>query len=93
MSDQVRKLAYSITELSQMSGVCRSYLYEEIKARRLIVTKAGRRSIILCDDALAWLAKLPKLSPNSTPGQGGWRAKQDTEQQRDPKGPASLFHD
>jgi hypothetical protein len=66
MPDQIRKLAYSIAELTEMSGVGRSFLYEEVKAGRLIVTKAGRRSIVLYDDALAWLTTLPKLTPTPT---------------------------
>jgi hypothetical protein len=72
MPEQVSKLAYSIPELSEMSGVGRSFLYEEIKARRLIVTKAGRRSIVLHGDALAWLSSLPKLETSVPPtGQRG----------------------
>lgn len=60
---KVEKLAYSIQELCDLSGLGRTFLYEEIKAGRLIVTKAGRRSIVLQDDALGWLAGLPKLPP------------------------------
>jgi hypothetical protein len=71
MPEQLRKLAYSIAELSQMSGVGRSFLYEEVKAGHLIVTKAGRRSIVLYDDALAWLAKLPKRGSIPPSGPGG----------------------
>lgn len=67
MPEQSSKLAYSISELSEMSGVGRSFLYEEIKARRLIVTKAGRRSIVLHGDALAWLSSLPKLETSVPP--------------------------
>jgi hypothetical protein len=70
MPEQIRKLAYSIAELTEISGVGRSFLYEEIKARRLTVTKAGRRSLVLYDDALAWLTRLPKLTPTSTPHRG-----------------------
>jgi hypothetical protein len=66
MPEHIGKLAYSIRELAQMSGLGRSLLYEEVKAGRLIVTKVGRRSIILYDDALTWLARLPKLA-TSTP--------------------------
>jgi len=62
MPEQISKLAYSISELSEMSGIGRSFLYEEIKAGRLTVTKAGRRSIVLHGDALAWLTSLPKLN-------------------------------
>jgi hypothetical protein len=67
MPEQFRKLAYSIAELCEMAGVGRSFLYEEVKAGHLVVTKAGRRSIVLHDDAVAWLAALPKLAPASTP--------------------------
>ena len=66
MPEQIRKLAYSIAELSQISEIGRSFLYEEIKAGRLVVTKARRRSLVLYDDALAWLATLPKLTPTPT---------------------------
>ena len=58
---QIEKLAYSIQEISKLSGLGRTFLYEEIKAGRLIVSKAGRRSIVLRDDAANWLAGLPKL--------------------------------
>jgi hypothetical protein len=63
MPEQLRKLAYSIAELREIAGVGRSFLYEEVKAGHLVLTKAGRRSIVLHDDAVAWLTKLPKLSP------------------------------
>lgn len=66
MPAQIRKLAYSIAQLTELSGVGRSFLYEEIKAGRLVVTKAGRRSLVLYDDAVAWLTTLPKLSPAAT---------------------------
>jgi hypothetical protein len=68
--EQFRKLAYSIAELCQMAGVGRSFLYEEVKAGHLVVTKAGRRSIVLHADAIAWLTGLPKLAPTSTPRRG-----------------------
>jgi hypothetical protein len=63
MPERFRKLAYSIAELSEMAGVGRSFLYEEVKAGHLVVTKAGRRSIVLHGDAVAWLTALPKLAP------------------------------
>jgi hypothetical protein len=67
MPERFRKLAYSIAELCDMAGVGRSFLYEEVKAGHLVVTKAGRRSIVLHDDAVAWLTALPKLAPAPTP--------------------------
>jgi len=53
-----------------MAGVGRSFLYEEVKAGHLVLTKAGRRSIVLHDDAVAWLTHLPKRAPASTPPGG-----------------------
>jgi len=62
---QIKKLAYSIQELSRLSGLGRTFLYEEIKAGRLIVSKAGRRSIVLHDHAANWLAGLPKINSST----------------------------
>jgi excisionase family DNA binding protein len=53
------RLAYSIADVAKITGVGRSFLYEEIKAGRLIVKKAGRRSLIFDADLKAWLAGLP----------------------------------
>jgi excisionase family DNA binding protein len=61
MSINTEKLAYSITELAKVAGVGRSFLYEEVKAGRLKIKKAGRRSLVLIADAEAWLAALPDL--------------------------------
>ena len=63
---RIEKLAYSIQELSKLSGLGRTFLYDEIKAGRLIVSKAGRRSIVLHDDAANWLARFPKLLSSAT---------------------------
>jgi hypothetical protein len=38
--------------------------------KALVRAIAGRRSIVLLDDALAWLTELPKLPPTSTPQRG-----------------------
>lgn len=65
---QSNKLAYSIAELAELAGVGRTFLYDEVKAGRLVLTKAGRRSIVLFDNALAWLSKLPKAPPTSSKG-------------------------
>lgn len=54
-----QKLAYSIAEFAQMTGVGRSLLYEEITKGNLRVRKAGRRTLILQEDGQAWLSKLP----------------------------------
>jgi excisionase family DNA binding protein len=53
------RLAYSIQDVTKVTGLGRSYIYEEIKAGRLIIRKAGRRSLVFDDDLKAWLASLP----------------------------------
>jgi excisionase family DNA binding protein len=66
------QLALSIREVMKITGLGRSFIYEEIKAGRLVVKKAGRRSLIFVADLNAWLARLPemrsansKLEPNT----------------------------
>jgi hypothetical protein len=61
--DSLTKLALSIPDLIEGSGLGRTFIYEEINAGRLIVRKAGRRTIVLDADARAWLASFPTLSP------------------------------
>jgi excisionase family DNA binding protein len=59
MANKDGKLAHSIAEFAQLSGLGRSFLYVQIKSGHLPVHKAGRRTLILHDEGLAWLAKLP----------------------------------
>jgi excisionase family DNA binding protein len=61
------KLAMSIAEFARLAGVGRSTLYNEIKSGRLKVRKAGRRSLILREEGLAWLATLPVASAKAFP--------------------------
>jgi excisionase family DNA binding protein len=51
-------LAYSIQDVTKLTGLGRSYIYEEIRDGRLRIRKAGRRSLVLPDDLKAWLASL-----------------------------------
>jgi excisionase family DNA binding protein len=55
----VERFAYSIEEVTKVTGLGRSYIYEEIRDGRLRIRKAGRRSLVLPDDLQAWLASLP----------------------------------
>jgi excisionase family DNA binding protein len=59
MPKEAKKFAHSIAEFAQLSGLGRSFLYEQIKAGHLSVRKAGRRTLILDAEGQAWLAKLP----------------------------------
>jgi len=53
--DTVPKLAYTIAELCQASGISRAKVYEEIKAKRLRIKKVGARTVVPVDEARAWL--------------------------------------
>ncbi|WP_156115952.1 DNA-binding protein [Bosea sp. UNC402CLCol] len=57
-------LAYDIKGLIQASGRGRSTIFEDIAAGRLIARKAGGKTIILYDDAVAWLHALPVREPS-----------------------------
>jgi len=57
------KDAYSIAELSKLTGLGRTLVFAEIKSGRLIARKAGRRTIILRSDLESWLASLPAARP------------------------------
>src|SRR5690349_20612926 len=58
-SATANRLAHSIADAAKITGVGRSFLYEEINAGRLKVRKAGRRSLIFESDLRQWLASLP----------------------------------
>jgi excisionase family DNA binding protein len=60
------RLAYSIADVAKITGVGRSFLYEEISAGRLVVKKAGRRSLISDADLKTWLASLPEKHPGES---------------------------
>ena len=55
------KLAYTIAEFCKASGNGRSATYEAIKAGKLKAVKRGRRTLILAEDATAYLRALPPL--------------------------------
>jgi excisionase family DNA binding protein len=55
----IPRYAYSIEEVTKLTGLGRSSIYEEIRDGRLRIRKAGRRSLVLPDDLKAWLASLP----------------------------------
>jgi excisionase family DNA binding protein len=56
------RLAYSIADVTRITGVGRSLLYEEIKEGRLRIRKLGRRTLIFDADLRAWLEGLPEKS-------------------------------
>lgn len=61
------KLAYSIARLSDACDLGRTFIYEEIKAGRLQVIKAGRRTLIETAEARRWLSSLRRGTTPEAP--------------------------
>ena len=53
------KSALTITDFMAAYGLSRSYTYSEMAAGRLRFRKAGRRTLIMKEDAERWAASLP----------------------------------
>lgn len=52
--------ALSVEAFCRLYGIGRTHFYQEVKAGRIPVRKAGKRTLVLKEDAEAWLAALPK---------------------------------
>lgn len=60
------RLAWTIEEFTNASGICRATVYEEIAAGRLRAVKRGRSTLILHRDAQAYLDNLPPFASGQT---------------------------
>lgn len=55
------RLAYGIEDFAAAAGLGRTTVYEEIASGRLKARKVGKRTLILVEDARAFLSGLPEL--------------------------------
>lgn len=53
------RLAYSIDEVTELSGLGRTLIFQAIRDKRLLAVKCGRRTIIRREDLDAFLRALP----------------------------------
>ncbi len=53
------KLAFTPSEAAAAAGIGRTYLFEEIRNRRLVARKAGRRTLIEAEELQRWIRSLP----------------------------------
>lgn len=53
--------AFTLPQLVADGPLCRSSLYREIRAGRLVARKAGGKTIVLAEDWNAFLHSLPRL--------------------------------
>jgi excisionase family DNA binding protein len=56
----VDRVAYSIKEAAEATGLSRDLLYDEMRAGRLAFLKVGRRRIITRQQLQAFLARSPQ---------------------------------
>jgi excisionase family DNA binding protein len=61
----VEKRVFSINEFCARYGIGKTTAYEEIKANRLQVVKAGKRTLVPADAAELWLKSLPTAQVGS----------------------------
>jgi hypothetical protein len=60
------QVAYSVEKFVRTFNIGRSTIYEEIRSGRLKIRKAGARTLIPHEDAMAWLNGLPTQSVDRT---------------------------
>jgi excisionase family DNA binding protein len=59
------KLALTVEEASELSGIGRTSIFKAIRTGRLRAKKHGIRTLILPADLEAWLSTLPAAGRNS----------------------------
>jgi excisionase family DNA binding protein len=55
----LKKAAYSLNELTEVTSLCRTKIFELVKSGRLRATKCGRRTLFLATDISDFLSRLP----------------------------------
>ena len=67
MTMEIEKRVFSINEFCSRYGVGRTTAYEEIKAGRLQVVKAGKRTLVPADAAKSWIKIFRSHRPRREP--------------------------
>ncbi len=62
---QATRLAFSITDVCEVTALGRTTIYAAIKDGALVARKHGRRTVVLADDLSAFLRGLPATKPVS----------------------------
>ncbi len=53
------RAALGVDDFCAWASISRAHFYREVNAGRLIMRKAGRKSVVTMADARVWLASLP----------------------------------
>ena len=59
--ERLQRLGLSPNEAAKVAGIGCTLLKREIRNKRLIARKAGRRTIITLEDLTSWLKDLPRV--------------------------------
>ena len=55
------RISYSVHEAAKAAGIGLTKLRDEIRAKRLVARKLGKRTLINVNDLNAWAANLPRI--------------------------------
>jgi excisionase family DNA binding protein len=55
-------LTHSVEQVTKITGLGRTSVYEQIRTGQLIARKVGRRTVILQSDLIRWLESRPVLT-------------------------------
>jgi excisionase family DNA binding protein len=79
----VEPIALTILQAAELSGLCRSVIYEEIHSGRLRALKRGRSTRILMNDLRKYMATLPAIqSQTAAPVANAKPGRQRTKRRR-----------
>ena len=59
--ERLQRLGLSPQEAAKAAGIGQTLLKREIRNKRLIARKVGRRTIITLEDLATWLRDLPRV--------------------------------
>jgi hypothetical protein len=66
MVENTAPLAYRIEDVSAVAGISRTRVFQAARRGEFVVRKAGRASIVMRDDLLAWIKSLPTKGESTT---------------------------
>jgi hypothetical protein len=59
MTENIAPIAYRIEDIPAVAGVSRTRIFQAVRHQELTIRKAGRASIVMHDDLMAWIKSLP----------------------------------
>ena len=59
MTNNTTPIAYPIEDVPAIAGVSRTRIFQAVRNKELGIRKAGRASIVMHNDLLAWIKSLP----------------------------------